>query len=126
MGRRIVISAGSVRAEAELNDSSCAQAIYQALPITARASTWGQEIYFAIPVECSEAADAREKMVVGELAYWPPGNAFCIFFGPTPASGRDGVPRAASPVNPVGKLLGDAGALRQVRDGEKITIDLPG
>jgi len=121
MPKRIRITAGSVTAEAELNDSPTAQAIWGALPITARANRWGDEIYFRIPVHEEQADDARADMEVGELGYWPPGNAFCIFFGPTPVSHGD-EPRAASPVNPIGRLLGEATIFRRVRDGESVTL----
>jgi hypothetical protein len=121
MPNRITITAGSVTLEAELNDSPTARAIWEALPITGRANTWGDEIYFTIPVKVEEAPDARADVGVGELGYWPPGSAFCIFFGPTPAS--DGVqPRAASPVNIVGNVLGDATDFRQVPGGEVVTL----
>ncbi|MDH7486596.1 MAG: cyclophilin-like fold protein [Anaerolineae bacterium] len=118
---RIRISAGGVTAEAELNDSPTAQAIWEALPITARGNRWGEEIYFRIPVRQQLADDARADVSVGELGYWPPGNAFCIFFGRTPASVGD-EPRAASPVNPIGRVLGDATLFKQVGDGEVVTL----
>jgi hypothetical protein len=118
---RIAISAGSVTMEAELNDSPTAQAIWEALPITGRANTWGDEIYFDIPVQAEQAPDARADVEVGELGYWPVGSAFCIFFGPTPVS--TGVqPRAASPVNIVGRVLGDATAFRQVTAGAAVKL----
>jgi hypothetical protein len=119
---RIRITAGSVTAEAELNDSPTAQAIWEALPITARGNRWGKEIYFSIPVRQDQAEDARADMAVGELGYWPPGTAFCIFFGRTPAS-IDDKPRAASPVNPIGQIVGDATAFAHVRDGETVTLE---
>ena len=122
MGKRITISAGSVSVRAELNDSPTARAIEQVLPIEASANTWGDEVYFSIPVTCEASDDARADMEVGELAYWPVGKAFCIFFGATPASGADDRPRAASEVNPVGKVLDDATVLRTVIDGQTITI----
>jgi len=121
MPKKMHIIAGKVKAEAELNDSPTAQAIWEALPITARANRWGEEIYFRIPVHEELAEDARAEVEVGELGYWPPGNAFCIFFGPTPASSGD-EPRAASPVNPIGRVLGKATVFKDVRDGEPITL----
>ena len=122
MDRRITITAGGVSVEAELNDSPCAAAIFDDLPIERAANTWGDEIYFDIGVSCDLADDARAEMAVGELAYWPPGKAFCVFFGPTPASGPDGQPRAASEVNPIGKVIGDPSVLRNVRDGQTVTL----
>lgn len=122
MLRRITITAGSVKREAELNESPTAQAIWNALPITGEANTWGDEIYFEIPVKAGQEPDARQDVEVGELGYWPIGHAFCIFFGPTPVS-TGSKPRAYSPVNVVGRVLGDATAFRQVADGEKVTLN---
>jgi len=119
---RITITAGSVTMEAELNDSPTAQVIWNALPVTGKANTWGDEIYFEIPVHVAQEPDARQDVEVGELGYWPVGHAFCIFFGPTPVSSGS-KPRAYSPVNVVGRVLGDATAFRQVGDGEKVTLD---
>jgi hypothetical protein len=119
---RIRIRAGKVSLEAELNDSGTARKVAAALPITGRASRWGEEIYFSIDVEDDEAADARDEMAVGEIAYWAPGSAFCIFWGPTPASSGS-EPRAASPVNVLGKIDGDATLFGSVKNGEKVVIE---
>ena len=121
MTYRITITAGPVTMDAELNDSPTAQEIWQALPIAGRANTWWDEVYFEIPVRAEQAADAREDVEVGELGYWPVGSALCIFFGPTPAS-SDEKPRAASPVNVVGHVLGDATEFRQVSVGAMVTL----
>jgi len=121
MTYRIEIVAGSVRMEAELNDSPTAQAIWEALPISGQANTWGDEIYFEIPVQSEQAPDARADVGVGELGYWPVGSAFCIFFGPTPASTGE-QPRAASPVNVLGRVLGDAAEFRQVEAGAAVAL----
>lgn len=107
--------------EAELNDSSTAHMIWNALPIKQRGKTWGDEIYFSIPVKAEEE-NSQAVVEMGDLAYWPPGKAFCIFFGPTPAS-RDGDIRPASPVNVVGKLLGEPKDFKKVSDGEKVIIE---
>ncbi len=121
MSRRITISAASVTVEAMLNDTPTARQIWEALPITGRANVWGDEIYFEIPVRAEQAPDARAEVEVGELGYWPVGHAFCIFFGPTPVS-TDERPRAYSPVNIVGHVLGDTTLFRQVPPGSKITL----
>ncbi|MDP6381363.1 MAG: cyclophilin-like fold protein, partial [Phycisphaerae bacterium] len=105
-----------------LNDSAAAQKIYDALPIEASANRWGKEIYFPIPVNDKLDDAAREEMAVGELGYWPPGKAFCIFFGPTPAS-QGNEPRAASPVNVIGEVTGDATVCDGVPDGMPIRIE---
>ena len=117
----ITISAGDVSFEAELNDSSTAQAILDSLPITAHANLWGDEIYFEIPVRAAQSLDARADVEVGDLGYWPVGHAFCIFFGPTPVSTGD-KPRAASPVNVIGRVLGDVEKFRDVEYGTEILI----
>jgi hypothetical protein len=119
---RIRITAGKVTAQAMLNDSPTARKIWDALPIEGRGNTWGDEIYFGIPVDAKPEKDAREIVAVGELGYWPPGSAFCIFFGQTPAS-TDDRPRAASPVNVIGKVLGDATAFKAVASGTKVRLE---
>ena len=122
MSTRITITVGQLSCLAELNDSDCAGRICQALPIRARTTTWGQEVYFDIPLACPEADDARQDVQVGELGYWPAGKAFCIFFGPTPASGPDGQPRAAGKVNPIGRVVGDAAVFQAVEDGQEVVL----
>jgi hypothetical protein len=121
MPRKIKITAGSVSAEALLNDSKTADKIWEALPVEAPANTWGDEIYFSIPVEASEESP-KEVVEIGEIAFWPPGNAFCIFFGHTPASRGDEI-RPASAVNPVGKIEGDAAVFKKVTSGTKVVIE---
>src|SRR5512145_2967009 len=99
--RVIRITAGPVTADARLNDSRTATAVWHALPIAARAQTWGDEIYFDIGFS-AEPESPREVVASGDLAFWPPGQAFCIFFGKTPASRGDEI-RAASGVNVIGQ-----------------------
>ena len=82
MMTKITITAGDISMTAELNDSPTAQAILQALPLENKANIWGDEIYFSIPVQVDEEPNAKAEVEVGTLAYWPPGNAFCIFYGP--------------------------------------------
>jgi uncharacterized protein len=120
--RKIRIRAGSVEMTAELNDSPTAEMIWQTLPIEGQANCWGEEIYFSIPVRTGSEPAARQDVEVGELGYWPPGNAFCIFFGPTPVSSGS-QPRAASPVNIIGRLAGNATQFRRVKDGERVYLE---
>jgi len=122
MGKKIRILVDDLKVEAELNESKTAQLIWEALPIEAKVNTWGEEIYFGIPVKTGLEQGAREVVFSGELGYWPTGHAFCIFFGPTPASRGDEI-RAASAVNVIGKVLGNSKAFRKVRDGVKITLE---
>jgi hypothetical protein len=112
----------AIEVEAELNDSGTATALWEALPISARANTWGDEIYFGIPVKRDEE-QAQATVAMGDLGYWPPGSAFCIFFGPTPASRTPDEIRPASPVNVLGRVKGDATRFKQVRSGETVTIE---
>lgn len=121
MAKRIKITAGDVTAYATLNDSQTAQKIWDALPIEARGNTWGDEIYFSIPVHLGEE-NAQAVVDMGDLGYWPPGNAFCIFFGRTPASHGDEI-RPASPVNVFGKVEGDAKVFKKVRSGARVILE---
>ena len=118
----ITISSGTLSLEAELNQSPTAQAVIKNLPVEGWANVWGEEIYFEIPVALEQESDAREVLEVGELGYWPVGRAFCIFFGPTPVS-TDEKPRAYSPVNILGRVLGDARLFKSVKDGQKVRIE---
>ncbi|MBW2030437.1 MAG: hypothetical protein JRH06_09010 [Deltaproteobacteria bacterium] len=119
---KIKISAGDVVVQARLYDNPTADAIRDRLPIEGRANRWGDEIYFGIPVAVEEAPDANDVVEMGELGYWPPGSAFCIFFGPTPASRGEEI-RAASPVNRFGRVEGDPSVLKAVKSGEKVTVE---
>ena len=120
--RKIQIISGAVSVTANLNESSTANAIWDALPIEAKTNTWGDEIYFQIPVQVEEASDAKELVEMGDLGYWPHGNAFCIFFGPTPASRGDEI-RAASAVNIVGKVDEDPLLFKNISGGSVIKIE---
>lgn len=121
MTQQITITVGNITLRATLNDSPAAQQIWDALPITGSANVWGDEIYFGIPLFMDEADDARAEVEVGALAFWPPGNAFCIFYGPTPVS-QGQAPRAYSPVNVFGHMQDDATQLRGTRNGASVRI----
>jgi hypothetical protein len=122
MEKKIKIRAGNVEAEAVLNDSLTAKNIWEALPLEAKANTWGDEIYFAIPVKAPLEKTAQELVEVGDLGYWPSGNAFCIFFGPTPMS-RGNEVRPASAVNVIGRVSGDAKVFKTVPAGAKVRLE---
>ena len=124
MGQRIRITAGAVQAEGELADNATGRMMAEALPISASARTWGDEIYFPIPVE-AELEGGKEVVEMGDLGYWPPGNAFCIFFGPTPAS-RGGEIRPASAVTVIGKVEGDATVFRAAASGDAVVVEAVG
>ncbi len=123
MSGKIKIVTEQFTAEVELNDTPTASKILQAAPVKSTANTWGQEVYFDIGVECPLEPDARAEVEIVEVAYWTSGKALCVFFGATPASGPNGKPEAAGPVNVVGKVIGDAGQFASVKPGEKIGIE---
>jgi uncharacterized protein len=122
----ITVTIGTLQLAGQLDDSPTARALIALLPLSIRMSRWGDEYYGALPKKLGigQAADAREEMAVGELAYWPPGNALCIFFGPTPVSMAN-EPRAASPVNPVGMITGDSTTLRKLGERVDLTVSTP-
>ncbi len=120
--RTIHIHLGDRVYRAELNDTATADRVRQALPIEGIVSRWGQEIYFEIPVKADRGGTMRTEMQAGEIAFWPPGHAFCIFWGRTPASHAD-EPRAASDVIPIGRLLDPPAGLDDIIDGTPVTIE---
>ena len=120
--RRISVTAGDVSITAALNDSATADLVWDALPLEASANTWGDEIYFRIAVQADEEDGASDVVDMGAVAYWPPGQALCLFFGRTPASRGDEI-QAASAVNMMGAIDGDATVLKQVRSGTRVVVE---
>ncbi|MCK5671109.1 hypothetical protein KAI10_06980 [Candidatus Bathyarchaeota archaeon] len=114
-------STGPVEAEVTDENPVTAKAILDALPLRGRVNTWGEEIYFTIPVE-GEVENPKVVVELGDLAFWPPGNALCIFFGRTPASKGDEI-RPASEVNVFGRIIGNSKVFKRVRDGEEVIIE---
>ena len=119
--KQILITVGGIEYKGILKDTLTAGVINKSLPIEGLAQIWGNEIYFSAPVNVDEESDAKEEVEVGDLAFWPIGSAFCIFFGKTPMSTGD-KPRAASPVNVFGKIEGTTEKLKQVEPGSMIQI----
>jgi len=119
---RIKIRIGSLAVDAELNDTRTARDIAQALPLTCSFNTWGDEIYFAIPVTAHLDESAREAVEMGDLGYWPSGKAFCIFFGPTPISSPGRIV-PASAVNIVGRVLGDAAVFKGAMNEAQVILE---
>jgi hypothetical protein len=119
--RRIRITAGSVAADAVLDDSATSGLVWDALPLAVAGETWGDEIYFRIPVN-AKPEKPRETVELGDLGYWPPGSAFCIFFGRTPSSQGEEI-RPASPVNVFGRLTGDPTIFKTVRSGTQVRVE---
>ncbi len=120
--KKIRIIVDDVSAEAELSGSKTSEAIWDTLPIENTVNTWGEEIYFEIPVKSGLDETAKEVVEKGDLGYWPTGKAFCIFFGPTPASEGDEI-RPASAVNIVGKVAGDTEVFKSIRQGTNIKLE---
>ena len=113
-------STGEVLAEVADRNPKTSKAILRALPIESTANRWGEEVYFETPVKVGKE-DAVQDVEVGDVAYWPPGRAICIFFGRTPVS-KGEKPRAYSPVNVFARIVGDPKIFSKVRDGEKIMV----
>ena len=120
--KTVLITAGNIAVKAALYDNPTSAAIWATLPIEGRVNRWGDEIYFDIPVEMALAKEASTEVETGDLGYWPPGHAFCIFWGPTPVSTSD-KPRAYSPVNVFGRITGEAKVFSNIEDGQKIIIE---
>ena len=119
---KIVFKIKNISLQAELYNTKTAKAVYDVLPFEADIEEWGDEFYFETPVQMPLDETATSRVKIGDIGYWPPGNAIAIFFGPTPISkGNDPVP--ASDVNLIGKIIGDATILRELKGARKIRID---
>lgn len=120
---KLIISFATYCVKAEIFDTATGRAIYDSLPIKCNVSSWGNEIYFELPVNVELEEGAQAEVSVGDLAYWPNMPAFCIFYGPTPVSTGEN-PAAASPVNVFGKLLEtDINRLSRIKDGENVIVE---
>ncbi|SDL72615.1 cyclophilin-like fold protein [Halarsenatibacter silvermanii] len=120
MAKKIIIEAGGLEAEAELYENEMAEKIWKELPIFGQARTWGDEIYFPVSLEAGEG-ETKAEVEIGELGYWNQGNAFCIFFGPTPSSTGE-KPRPASPVTVFGRLKTDPERFKSVSVNEDVEV----
>jgi len=119
---QIKIEFENITIEADLNNSETANNIKKLLPISNTVNIWGDEIYFPVDIN-DEEIGAKEIVELGDIGYWPPGNAFCLFFGLTPLSQGDEI-RPASPINIIGKIKSDINILKSVKSGEKVIVSL--
>jgi uncharacterized protein len=119
--KKIEIKVGERSVKAHIHETTTALKIYEILPFQTSVNTWGDEIYFTTPVEEKLDDTAKEIVELGDIGYWPSGNAFCIFYGKTPISIKDEI-RPASAVNIIGKVIGDSTIFKDVKDGEMIEL----
>ena len=119
---QIKIEFENITIEADLNNSETANNIKKLLPISNTVNIWGDEIYFPVDINDGEIG-AKETVELGDVGYWPPGNAFCLFFGLTPLSCGEEI-RPASPINIIGKIRGEINILKKVKSGEKVIVSL--
>ncbi|MHA1270695.1 MAG: cyclophilin-like fold protein [Candidatus Helarchaeota archaeon] len=119
---KIIIKSANLELTGELFDTPTANAIWDSLPIKSSVNTWGEEIYYDIPVTLGLEADSRANVEIGEIGYWDVGKSMCIFWGKTPAS-RGDKPVAASPVNIFGKIIGDPSVLSAAKDGDEVIVE---
>jgi hypothetical protein len=122
MTRHLLIRGEKAELRVQLGQGPTADEIWESLPLEARANLWGDEIYFRIPVSRTAEPEAREDVEVGDVGYWPQGDALCVFFGPTPVSVGE-KPRAASPVTVVGRIVEGLDSTRLVRSAETLSVE---
>ena len=120
---KIIFEFEKLSIEGELNDSPTSKALINSLPIEGISQIWGDEIYFSTSISKENDEWAKETVDLGDIAFWPPGNAICLFFGPTPMSKGDEI-RPASPNNVMGKIIGDLEELKTINSGDNVKVVL--
>tara|TARA_B110000438_G_scaffold160333_1_gene153561 strand:- start:5947 stop:6318 length:372 start_codon:yes stop_codon:yes gene_type:complete len=119
--REIIFDFGSFFIEGILNDSPTSNLFYDLLPMNGESQIWGDEIYFSTQIKIENDDWAKETVELGDIAFWPPGNALCLFFGSTPISAPNEI-RPASPTNIMGKINGDLELLKNVKPGDNVKV----
>ena len=120
---KIIFEFEKLSIEGELNDSPTSKALINSLPMEGISQIWGDEIYFSTSISKENDEWAKEPVDLGDIAFWPPGNAICLFFGPTPVSSGDEI-RPASPTNVMGKIIGDLEELKTINSGDNVKVVL--
>ena len=120
---KIIFEFEKLSIEGELNDSPTSKALINSLPIEGISQIWGDEIYFSTSISKENDDWAKETVDLGDIAFWPPGNAICLFFGPTPVSSGDEI-RPASATNVMGKIIGDLEELKTINSGDNVKVVL--
>lgn len=120
---KIIFEFEKLSIEGELNDSPTSKALINSLPIEGISQIWGDEIYFSTSISKENDEWAKETVDLGDIAFWPPGNAICLFFGPTPVSSGDEI-RPASATNVMGKIIGDLEELKTINSGDNVKVVL--
>lgn len=118
---RIAWQGGEVTAN--LRDTPTAKQLLAVLPREASANTWGEEVYFELPLEALLESDAQQVVDPGTVCFWVEGSSLALPFGPTPVSKGDEC-RLVTRCNVVGKIEGDPRRLKQVRQGVTIRVGL--
>tara|TARA_B100000941_G_scaffold290809_1_gene274957 strand:+ start:7159 stop:7530 length:372 start_codon:yes stop_codon:yes gene_type:complete len=118
---KIIFEFENISVEAELNDSPTSKDLINLLPLEGISQIWGEEIYFSTSINRENDDWAKETVELGDIAFWPPGNAICLFFGKTPVSQGDEI-RPASPTNVMGKIIGDLEILKTVNSGDNVKV----
>ncbi|MFL2664751.1 MAG: cyclophilin-like fold protein [Dehalococcoidia bacterium] len=121
MSKKIKISSENFHTTATLNNTKWADYLYKNLPIEGSSQFWGDELFFSTPINMEEDADSLEVVNIGDIAFWPPGSAFCIFWGPTPMS-RDEEIRPVSKVNLLGSIDSQLLKIKDINAGNKMVI----
>ena len=121
MNRKNNVKLDDIEIKVKIDDSITADKLWDSLPLESVGTLWGEEVFFRTDISAS--LDNNSKLVVelGDVGYWPPNKAMCIFYGKTPAS-TDHEIRPASAVNVFGKVVDDIEKLKKVKEDCDILV----